>query len=181
MARATRPVPDDPAEAAEAAYAHGLRLLSGRELAEADVHTRLTRRGFDATATASAIARLAAVGALSDQRAVRAVARTLVRVKRRGRIRARRELEARGFRTEDVAAALAELFAEVGEGELIERVLDARLRARPLTKGDAGGLRRAYAALIRRGFSPAASAAAVRRRAAGEDLGDALGHDESGS
>lgn len=164
MARATQPIPDDPGKAADAAYAHGLRLLSGRELAEAAVRSRLAERGFDEAAINSAIARLTRAGALSDQRAVRAVARTLVQVKRRGRYRAQRELEAKGFRKEDAAVALAELLSDDDEHALIERTLDARLRGRPVSRHDVAGMKRVYAALVRRGFPPSAVGDAVRRR-----------------
>lgn len=180
MARAARPVPDDPDEAAAMAYAYGLRLLSGRELAEADMRRRLAVRGFGAATVDAAVGRLTGTGALSDARAVRAVARTLVQVKRRGRIRARRELEARGFRPDDIAAALGEVFADVGEDDLIERALDAKLRGRSLDAGDLAGQRRVFAALVRRGFRPSAAAAAVRRRCAGARLPEP-GDDDHGS
>jgi regulatory protein len=164
VARPLPPVPEDPDEAARAAYAHGLRLLSGRELSEAAMRTRLAARGFADDAVDAATARLVQVGALSDQRAVKAVARTLVLVKRRGRLRARRELELKGFRAEDAATAVAELVSDDDEREAIERALDARLRARPAVRFDTAAMTRLYAFLIRKGFAAGAARDAVRRR-----------------
>jgi regulatory protein len=165
--RAARPVPEDPDDAAAAAYGHGLRLLSSRELAEADVRTRLAARGFDPAAVDAAVGRLRQAGALSNARAVRAVARTLVVVKRRGRLRAQRELEARGFGKAEIAEALAELFAGEDERALVDRALDRRLRGRPAARGDVAAMRRVYAALLRQGFPPAIVRDAVRRRFSG--------------
>jgi regulatory protein len=162
--RAATPVPEDPAAARAAAYAHGLRLLAGREMAESAVGRRLRDRGYPPTVAEETVARLVRVGALDDGRAVRAAARTLVVVKCRGRLRAQRELEARGFRKEDATAALVELLQETDERDLVERALDARLRGRRLQAGDVAGLRRVYAALVRRGFATPVIRDAVLRR-----------------
>jgi SOS response regulatory protein OraA/RecX len=158
-------VSDDPAAARAVAYAHGLRLLAGREMAESALRHRLLDRGFSPAVAEETVTRLVRVGALDDSRAVRAAARTLVAVKLRGRLRAQRELEAKGFRKEDAVAALTELLHDADEGDLVERALDARLRGRPLQAGDVAGLRRVYAALVRRGFAPGIIRAALLRRA----------------
>ena len=164
MRRAAVTVPEDPASARAAAYAHGLRLLAGREMAESAVGRRLLDRGFPPAVADETVARLVRVGALDDGRAVRAAARTLVAVKLRGRFRAQRELEAKGFRKEDAIAALAELLHDTDERDLVERALDARLCGRRLQADDVPGMRRVYAALVRRGFAPGIIRDAVLRR-----------------
>ena len=164
MRRGAAPVPDDPAAARAAAYAYGLRLLAGREMAASAVGRRLLDRGFPPTVADETVSRLVRVGALDDGRAVRTAARTLVAIKLRGRLRAQRELEAKGFRKEDAISALAELLHDTDERDLVERALDARLHGRRLQAGDRPGLRRVYAALVRRGFAPGIVRDAVLRR-----------------
>jgi regulatory protein len=163
--RAAAPVPEDPAAARTAAYAYGIRLLAAREMAEAAVRRRLLDRGFPTSVAEETVARLVRIGALDDSRAVRTAARTLVIVKLRGRLRAQRELEGKGFRPAEAAAALQEILHDTDERQLVERALDARLRGRVLRADDPAGMRRLYAALMRRGFAPGAIRDAVRRRA----------------
>lgn len=171
MRRAATPVPEDPAAARAAAYAHAVRLLSGREMAQSAVLRRLLDRGFPSAVAEESVARLVRVGALDDSRAVRTTARTLVVVKLRGRLRAQRELEARGFSREDAIAALAELLQDTDERDLVERALDARLRGRPVQAGDVAGMRRLYGALLRRGFAPGVVRDVVLRRAKAASAG----------
>jgi regulatory protein len=164
VARATPVVSDDPVKACNEAFARGLRLLGARELSESAVRRRLADRGFEPATVDAAIDRLCRCGVLDDQRAVGAVARTLVLVKRRGRLRAQRELEARGFSRATAAAALAEILAGEDERILVERALDRRLHGRPVVREDLASMRRLLAALIRQGFSPALARDAVRAR-----------------
>jgi regulatory protein len=165
--RVTTPVPEDPAEALGAACTKGLRLLAARELSEAAVRQRLIDAGFLSDTVAAALDKLRQSGALNEGRAIQAVARTLVRVKRRGRLRALRELEARGFSHDDAASALAELLGDADERDAVERALTARLRGRSLEHADPAAIRRLMAALLRQGHPPGLVRDAVRRRARG--------------
>jgi regulatory protein len=150
--RATTPVPLDPEEARQAAYATALRLLAGREMSAARVRDRLTTRGFPVEAVESAVSRLTAAGVLDDRRAVLAAARTLVSVRVRGRLRVERELERLGFDRALIDQALREVLETVDEPAMVARVVETKMRG---GKGlaDAAAYRRLFGALLRRGFS----------------------------
>lgn len=164
MARNVTPPPDDPAQALSAAYTRGIRLLGGRELSELAVRQRLATAGYLPVTVDAAVDRLRQTGALDERRALAAVARTIVQVKRRGRLRAQRELEARGFSREAAAEALAGLLSAEDERRSVERALDVRLRGRLVRGGDVAAMRRLQGALLRQGFPPALVREAVRNR-----------------
>jgi len=155
--------PEDPAEALRAAVAAGLRSLALRERSAADVRDRLARQGYAADVVDEAVARLRQAGALDEARAARAVARTLILVRRRGRLRAAREMEASGFPPELIRETLAELVTPDDEREALARAIERRLRGRSLAAGDRPAARRLAAALVRQGFPPAAVRDALRR------------------
>ena len=155
MRHVTRPqAPIDPADAPRAAHALALRWLSMRELAANALRKRLRDRGFDADIIEATVDRLIAARALDDERAVRACARTLVLVKRRGRQRAQRELETMGFAPELARRVLADIIGDEDEQALANRFLVARLRGARVIP-DVAAYQRLYGALVRRGFSSA--------------------------
>ena len=155
MFRRTSPTPPlEPEHARRAAYGLALRWLSARELAAASVKSRLADRGFDPDVADAVVARLTENRAIDDERAVRACARTLVVIKRRGRQRAQRELEAMGFGAELVRGTLDQILGETDELALASRVLASRMHGRQVIR-DPATYRRLYGALFRRGFSPA--------------------------
>ena len=162
MRRVPRPEPPlDPADAPRAAYALALRWLSMRELAANALRKRLHMKGFDAGVIEATVDRLIADRALDDERAVRACARTLVLVKRRGRQRAQRELETMGFAPDLARLVLADTIGDDDEQALANRLLVARLRgARSIP--DVAAYQRLYGALLRRGFSSAIVRAALK-------------------
>jgi len=139
-------------------------VLGARELSESAVRRRLLDYGFSQVTVDAAVARLLDTRALDDERAARAVARTLVQVKRRGRLRAVRELEARGFPADLAQEAVGQLIVPDDERAIVERALDAKLRGRPVTPGDAASMRRLLAALVRQGHPPSLVRAAIRDR-----------------
>jgi regulatory protein len=144
------------------AYLDGLRLLGRRELSVADLRARLLDRDHPAGEVDAAIAHLLETRALDDDRVARAYARTAASVKGRGRLRVMRELHAMGIATEIVAAALADVFGELDERALIARALQKKLRGRPRIASPAEHAR-LYQYLMRQGFSPAATIAALRK------------------
>jgi regulatory protein len=144
------------------AYLDGLRLLGRRELSVADLRARLLDRDHPAGEVDAAIAHLLETRALDDDRVARAYARTAASVKGRGRLRVMRELHAMGIATEVVAAALADVFGELDERALIARALQKKLRGRPRIASPAEHAR-LYQYLMRQGFSPAATIAALRK------------------
>jgi regulatory protein len=149
-------------DGAERAYVAGLTLLSRRELAEAQLRERLARRKFDADEIDDAIARLRRERALDDRRTALACARTEVRVKRRGRARVVRQIEALGIARDIAREAVAEVFAEVDEAELLQQALERRLR-RGTELSDPAAFRRVHRYLLGQGFDPERVTALLRR------------------
>ncbi|MET0620539.1 MAG: regulatory protein RecX [Thermoanaerobaculia bacterium] len=106
-------------------------------------------RGFSAEAITEAVERLEAAGLLDDLSAARSAVRT--RGARHGRGRVERELRARGFSKETIAAALEAEGASNREDEALrkafERLWNARAHLAPPLRR-----RRVFDALTRRGF-----------------------------
>ncbi|MDA1184736.1 MAG: RecX family transcriptional regulator [Acidobacteria bacterium] len=145
------------------AYVTGLRMLGRRELCEAQVRTRLTRRQFDADEIEEAIARLLHERALDDRRTALACARTEAHLKHHGRRRALQQLEALGIDRDLAREAVAEVFADLDEDELIAQALTRRLRHESLEAATA--VRRVHRYLLAQGFDAARVHAALRNRA----------------
>jgi len=110
--RAPKRVPgssgSDPARATDpaAARATAVALLARRDLPSGEVRERLAARGFEAAATAEALAALASEGALDDGR----FARNYVAYhagRGHGPVRIRADLRARGLAPELIETALA--------------------------------------------------------------------------
>lgn len=135
------------------AYVFALTLLSRRELSEAQVRGRLTRRGYDAESIDDAITRLKAERALDDQRTAGAMARTAVTVKRRGRLRVRREIERAGITAAVARQAVEETFGEIDEDAMLEAALSRRLRPGKSLK-ETAEFGRLYRYLVGQGFDP---------------------------
>ena len=150
-------------DGAERAYVAGLTLLSRRELAEAQLREKLARRKFDADEIDDAIARLRSERALDDRRTALACARTEVRVKRRGRARVVRQIEALGIARNVAREAVAEVFAEVDETELLQQALERRLRG-GTELSDPAAFRRVHRYLLGQGFDPERVTALLRQR-----------------
>ena len=154
------------ADDADRAYVIGLSLLARRELAEAQLRTRLARRHFDDDAIDAAIARLRADRSLDDRRTALACARTEVRLRQRGRARVVCRIEALGIARDLAREAVAEVFGEVDEAALLEQALEKRLR-HGLTLADPAAARRVYRYLVGQGFDAGSVGNLLRRRARG--------------
>ena len=154
------------------AYVTALRMLARRELSEAQVRTRLARREFASGVIDEAIERLQAVRALDDRRTALACARTEANVKRHGRLRALRAVEALGIDRGLAREAVAEVFGDVDEDALIAQALDRKLRhpparkasAKPAVPVEAAVVRRLYRYLLSQGFDAGRVNAAIRSR-----------------
>jgi regulatory protein len=145
------------------AFAAGLRMLARRELTEAQIRTRLARRRFPEEEIEEAVAKLQRSGALDDRRAALACARTEAHVRRHGRLRVLRQLEASGVSRTLARAAVDEVFADVDEDALIHQALDRRLR-HGLSLHDPAVQRRLQRHLIAQGFDVSRVNAALRTR-----------------
>jgi regulatory protein len=142
-----RPRADSPP--AGSPYAAGLRLLSRRDLSRAELTARLLARGYPEDDVEAALHRLAETGAIDDRRTAAAYVRTASRVKGRGRLRIRRELEAKGIDRSIAREALDEIPADEDRRAVERFVARASTRAGADTPA---GRRRLFQQLLRRGF-----------------------------
>jgi len=152
-------------DGAERAYVVGLALLARRELAEAQLRARLDKRKFSPDDVESAVARLRRERALDDRRTALACARTQVRLRHHGRTRVLRHIEALGISRDVAREAVAEVFTELDEAELLEQALERRLR-RGSGLNDPTAVRRLYRYLVGQGFNASAVTGLLRRRGA---------------
>jgi regulatory protein len=148
---------------ADRAYVTALGLLARRELAEAQLRTRLAKRKFNDDEIDAAMTRLRRERAVDDRRTALACARTQVRIKHRGRARVVRHIEALGINRDIAREAVAEVFAEFDENALLEQALDRRLR-HGLSLSDAAVVRRVHRYLLGQGFDPGRVTELLRRR-----------------
>jgi regulatory protein len=151
-------------DGSDRAYIVALTLLARRELAEAQLRTRLATRKFEDHEIDAAMTRLRRERALDDRRTALACARTQVRIKHRGRARVVRQVEALGIDRDIAREAVAEVFAELDEDALLEQALDRRLR-HGLSLSDPAVFRRVHRYLLGQGFDPGRVTALLRRRA----------------
>jgi len=147
------------------ARAAALRLLTRRDYTTAEIRAKLIDREFDVEEVDAAINSLNQAGLLNDRRAATAHVRTASQIKHRGRLRIRRELEARGIERALISQVLAELPAR-DETAGIETFL-ARKRLPP--ELDPAQRRRLFGQLMRRGFSADAISKALRGRGTDEE------------
>jgi len=134
-------------------YLTALRMLARRELSEAQVRQRLTRRQHDPESINAAIARLKADRSLDDERVAGAIARSETSLKKRGRLRVKRQIEAAGIPPSLAQRAVDEAFDALDTDALLAASLDRRLRGRARIEDDKE-FQRLYRYLITQGFEP---------------------------
>lgn len=133
------------------AYVTALTMLSRRELSEKQVRERLQRREFDAEEIEAAVARLKDERALDDSRVAAAIARSQTSLRRRGRLRVKREIEQAGISSVTARTAVDAVFDDIDQDALLESALQKRLRDdRPIT--DNREFQRLYRYLVSQGF-----------------------------
>jgi regulatory protein len=147
---------------AENAYVTALTLLARRELSEAQVRQRLSRRGFTPDEIDDAVTRLRQDGSLDDARVAAAIARSQLSLKKRGARRVRREIEAAGITSVLADRAVAEVYAEVDGEALLTAAIDRKLGTRRLE--DDRDMARLYRYLVGQGFDADRAMAALRAR-----------------
>jgi regulatory protein len=133
------------------AFALALRWIAARDLTEAQIRDRLTRRGTGQPIVNAVLARLAEDRVVDDRRVAQTVARAARDVKRHGPCRVARDLESRGVAREVVRDVVAETFADADADQLVERALARRLRGPIDTPNE---YRRLSRYLARQGFPP---------------------------
>lgn len=142
------------------AYVDGLQLLGRRELSVQQLRARLLEREHVAEDVERAITLLRENGALDDARVAAAYVRTALKVKRRGRLRIRRELQAMGIEDTVAGAALAEAVGDVDERAMVRDAIQKKLRGKTITTRQ--DYARVFQFLLRQGFAPAIVTAALR-------------------
>jgi regulatory protein len=149
-------------DAAQAAYADAVKMLSRRELSEAQIRQRLARRGHSETAIESAIARLRETHAIDDVRVAEAIARNQIATKRRGSWRAERHIVQAGITPAIARRATRAVSETIDPDEQIEISLSKRLRGgKRLT--DEKTFHRLYRYLVGQGFEPDRVLAILRK------------------
>ena len=143
------------------AYIDGLRMLARRELSEAQVRRRLARRKHAAKEIDAALVRLREERAIDDARVAEAIARTQVSIKKRGKLRVRRQIEQAGILPATANRAVDEVFGALDQDVLLESSLAKRLRGRERIADDAE-FRRLHRYLIGQGFEPDRVMAALK-------------------
>jgi regulatory protein len=152
----------------DSAYVIALRMLSGRELTEHQVRQRLARRGYDDAAINDAIQRLKNDRSLDDERAARAMAHTETTLRKRGRLRVTRRLQAAGIAPAVAQRATQEVFQTIDAEALLDAALQKRLRGRERIADDRE-FQRLYRYLIGQGFESDRVLALLKRHKGHED------------
>ena len=126
-------------------------MLARRELSEWQLRQRLARRAYSPADIDAAIERLTRDASLSDERVAGAIARTETGIRKRGRLRVKRRIEAAGISPSLAQRAMDEVFGGLDEDALLASALDKRLRGRTRI-GDEREYARLYRYLLGQGF-----------------------------
>jgi len=135
------------------AYTTALMLLSARELSEAQLRTRLTRRQLDPDESEAAIQKLRHDGTLNDRRVALSAARMESTIRHRGRARVLQKLRQIGIEGSIAESAVNEVFEQVDESSLLDRAFERRLRGRSSGDLDEKGRARIVRGLAAQGFA----------------------------
>jgi regulatory protein len=134
-------------------YLTALKMLARRELSEAQLRQRLRRRQHDRDAIEAALTRLKSERNLDDERVAGAIARSETNLKKRGRFRVTRQIEAAGIASSIAKRVVDETFAAIDGDALRTQALARRLRARTHIEDDRE-FQRLYRYLVAQGFEP---------------------------
>ena len=142
--------PEAPRSDPRAAYVDGLKMLARRELSEAQIRLRLARKGHDEESVDAAVVRLRSERAIDDARVAEAMAHTEVTLRKRGKLRIRRQIEQAGIAPALARSAIDAVFETVDDDALLAASLTKRLRGRDIA--DDRERQRLYRYLIGQGF-----------------------------
>ena len=145
------------------AYLSALRMLAARELSEAQIRQRLARREYADDEIEAAVARLKAANSIDDTRVAGALARTEAGLRKRGRLRVKRRIEAAGIASAIAQRAVDETFADIDADALMAAALERRLRGRAEIADDRE-FQRLYRFLSSQGFESDRILALLRSR-----------------
>jgi len=132
-------------------YIDALKMLGRRALSESQIRQRLVRKGHTEEDIDAAVTRLKAERAIDDTRVAEAIARTETAIKRRGKLRVRRQIEQAGIAPAVAKQALDSVFEDVDDEALLDAALGRRLRGDKLIADDRE-FQRLYRYLAAQGF-----------------------------
>ncbi len=138
-------------------------MLSRRPYSVAELRRALLRKFQDEEGVQQAMTRLRELGYLDDRKFAEHHAASLAENRGLGRLRVRRELKAKLVDYKVIEPALQEAFAQTSEQEILEQVLEKKIRTLrlPLTQSKLHSL---CQSLMRRGFRTGDIMKAVRAR-----------------
>ena len=143
-------------------YLVALHMLARRELSEAQIRQRLTRRGESQDSIDEAVARLKAERSLDDERVAGAIARTQTSLRGRGKRRVLQQIEAAGIAKSIAAQAVDEVFQDLDADALLSAALSKRLRGRERIADDRE-FHRLFRYLMAQGFDSDKVLAVLRK------------------
>ncbi len=145
--------------------AYALRLLSGRAYSEQELRLRLQRRATDPSEAEAVLESLRQYGYLDDRRFAEAVATSRLENESLGRLRVLAELRRRRVDRSTAEEAVASVYADTDEVNLIERYLERKFRNVDLKQAleDPRQLLSVYRRLRRAGFSSSSAIRVLRR------------------
>jgi len=138
-------------------------MLARRPYSVAELRRALDKKFPTSEAIPDVIARLCQLGYLNDARFAEAYASSLARVRGFGQYRVRRELKSKLVDYRVIDGAIENAFASVNEKELLDRIIDKKVRTlkKPITRAKLASL---CQTLMRRGFRADDIMKAVRAR-----------------
>ena len=145
------------------AYTAGLMMLARRELSEKQLRQRLARREHSPDDIDAAVARLKDNRSLDDARVAGAIARMETGIRKRGRLRVKRQIEAAGIPSSLAQRAVDDVFEQIDPDAQLEAALQKRLRGREQIADDKE-FSRLYRYLIGQGFESDKALSALRKR-----------------
>jgi len=134
-------------------YLTALKMLARRELSETQLRQRLLGRQHDPDAIEATLTRLKSERNLDDERVAGAIARSETNLKKRGRFRVTRQIEAAGIASSIAKRVVDETFAAIDGDALLTQALARRLRGRTRIEDDRE-FQRLYRYLVAQGFEP---------------------------
>jgi regulatory protein len=144
-------------------YLAALEMLARRELSEAQLRQRLTRRQHHRDAIEAALTRLKSERSLDDERVAGAIARRETGVRKRGRFRVIRQIEAAGIAPSIARRVVDQTFAAIDADALLAEAAARRLRGKSRID-DEREAQRLYRYLVAQGFDPERVAALLRTK-----------------
>jgi regulatory protein len=145
------------------AYTDALKLLGRRELSEAQLRQRLTRRKHGPDAIDSALERLREEGSIDDARVAEAIARSQTSLRKRGKLRVRLQVQRAGIDSATARRVVDEVFQDLDADALLDAALAKRLRPGHDIADDRA-FNRLYRYLVGQGFDPDRVMAVLRTR-----------------